>query len=367
MHTLNLVPSAHFDRSNKRSSVLKKYFCTSLILLNTCFVASSNAQSNDIVCSILRSASSPYSQKLKFGAQVSATALGLALTEYASQSREDTSPQISAIENCIASGAKAILIEPTNIKELSPALSKARSSGVLVIVLGEPVPPGDAVDISVSADRAAGLQAAAIWEMDSRKHSNGNGVLLIDENILTQSGSEQLTNGMLGVLGVDSATKIANVDNAWINNDQSTLSFKDVAKAMNQAHSNNQDIESVFLQAGPQLNDLANANNGNFDRPRVLVTDADCTSIDQMSAMSNTAALLEYPEDTSTIAMNAVNEFLKTGNRPIPTKDKSFVDSGMKLAFSRPEVQMPTEPCKIDPRLCSVEPILMVDAKKKCW
>ena len=50
----------------------------------------------------------------------------------------DNAGQVTAIENMVTAGAKAILITPSDTKAIVPAIKKARDAGVLVIALDTP-------------------------------------------------------------------------------------------------------------------------------------------------------------------------------------------------------------------------------------
>ena len=70
----------------------------------------------------------------------------------------DNASQVTAIENMVAAGAKAILITPSDTKAIVPAIRKARAAGVLVIALDSPADPQDATDALFATDNfKAGL------------------------------------------------------------------------------------------------------------------------------------------------------------------------------------------------------------------
>ena len=70
----------------------------------------------------------------------------------------DNAGQVTAIENMVAAGAKAILITPSDTKAIVPAIKKARAAGVLVIALDTPTDPKDATDALFATDNfKAGL------------------------------------------------------------------------------------------------------------------------------------------------------------------------------------------------------------------
>jgi fructose transport system substrate-binding protein len=73
----------------------------------------------------------------------------------------DNASQVTAIENMVAAGAKAILITPSETKAIVPAIRKARAAGVYVIALDSPTDPQDAADALFATDNfRAGLVTA---------------------------------------------------------------------------------------------------------------------------------------------------------------------------------------------------------------
>ncbi len=63
---------------------------------------------------------------------------------YAGKIDGDNESQVTAIETCIADGAKGILITASDTKAIVPSVKKARDAGLLVIALDTPLDPIDA-------------------------------------------------------------------------------------------------------------------------------------------------------------------------------------------------------------------------------
>ena len=85
--------------------------------------------------------------KMKEGAEAKAKEAGIDLSSYAGKVDGDAGPQITAIENCMAAGAKGILITASN-DSVIPALKKARAAGILVIALDTPIADPEAQDMT---------------------------------------------------------------------------------------------------------------------------------------------------------------------------------------------------------------------------
>ncbi len=102
-----------------------------------------SASAGDLACLITKNNTNPFFVKMKEGAEAKAKELGLEFQAFAGKVDGDAGPQIEAIENCVASGAKGILITASN-DSVIPALKDARSKGVLVIALDTPIGDADA-------------------------------------------------------------------------------------------------------------------------------------------------------------------------------------------------------------------------------
>ena len=117
-----------------------------------------SASAGDLACLITKNNTNPFFVKMKEGAEAAATAAGLDFQAYAGEKDGDAAPQITAIENCVAAGAKGILITPSN-DSVGPALKDARAAGILVIALDTPLADAEAQDMTFATDNfEAGLR-----------------------------------------------------------------------------------------------------------------------------------------------------------------------------------------------------------------
>jgi fructose transport system substrate-binding protein len=101
---------------------------------------------------ITKTETNPFFVKMKQGAEAAAKADGAKLMSAAGKFDGDNAGQITAIENMVTAGAKAILITPSDTKAIVPAVKKARAAGVLVIALDTPTDPQNATDALFATD-----------------------------------------------------------------------------------------------------------------------------------------------------------------------------------------------------------------------
>ena len=100
---------------------------------------------------------------MKEGASAKAEELGIDLSTYAGKIDGDHETQVQAIESCIASGAKGILLTASDTKAIVPVVKKARDAGLLVIALDTPLEPIDAADATFATDNFKAGELIGQW------------------------------------------------------------------------------------------------------------------------------------------------------------------------------------------------------------
>ena len=100
---------------------------------------------------------------MKEGATAKAKELGVTLKSYAGKIDGDSESQVAAIESCIASGAKGILITASDTKGIVSSVKKARDAGLLVIALDTPLEPADAADATFATDNLLAGKLIGEW------------------------------------------------------------------------------------------------------------------------------------------------------------------------------------------------------------
>ena len=113
-------------------------------LLTTALAGTALADGHTIsACLITKTDTNPFFVKMKEGATAAAEANGITLSTFAGKIDGDVETQVAAVETCIASGAKGILITPTDSRALAPVVTQAREAGALVIALDTPFEPAE--------------------------------------------------------------------------------------------------------------------------------------------------------------------------------------------------------------------------------
>src|SRR5215212_9172466 len=122
-----------------------------LLCVSACTASLAPAQ-GVVVGLITKTDTNPFFVKMKEGAIEAAKAKGARLMSAAGKFDGDNASQVTAIENMVSGGARAILIAPSDSKAIVPAIKKARDAGVLVIALDTPTDPQSAADALFATD-----------------------------------------------------------------------------------------------------------------------------------------------------------------------------------------------------------------------
>ncbi len=132
---------------------MRTYITASALALAAAGVAGTASAADISACLITKTDTNPFFVKMKEGATAAAQ------EERASSFRPmpgkydgDVETQVAAVETCIASGAKGILITPTDSRALVPVIEQAREAGALVIALDTQFEPADAADATFATD-----------------------------------------------------------------------------------------------------------------------------------------------------------------------------------------------------------------------
>ncbi|MGF6755770.1 sugar ABC transporter substrate-binding protein [Paraburkholderia sp. GAS42] len=115
-------------------------------------VSVTHAADQPVVGLITKTDTNPFFVKMRQGADAEAQKDGAKLITAAGKFDGDNASQVTAIENMLTAGAKAILITPSDTKAIVPSIKKARAAGALVIALDTPTDPQDATDALFATD-----------------------------------------------------------------------------------------------------------------------------------------------------------------------------------------------------------------------
>ena len=305
------------------------------------------AAAADLACLITKNNTNPFFVKMKEGAEQAATAAGLEFQAYAGEKDGDAAPQITAVENCVAAGAKGILITPSN-DSVGPALKKAREAGILVIALDTPLADPDAQDMTFATDNfEAGLligkwakaklgdaaKDAKIGMLDINKDNISVDVAR-DTGFLVGFGIEVPD---LKVMGSETDPRVIGHESSGANPEGGVTSVENLlAKEpnMNVVYTINEPAAEGAYQA------LKKA--GKEKGVLIVSVDGGCPGVKSVRDGVIGATSQQYPLLMASKGIEAIVAFAKDGTKPSASEGLSFFNTGVNLVTDQPVEGVPS-------------------------
>jgi fructose transport system substrate-binding protein len=338
------------DFAMSRTGRLTAVGCAAVLALGTAACGGGDSGSNaggggdkPIVGLITKTDTNPFFVKMKEGAQQAADKEGLTLQSFAGKQDGDNEAQVQAIENLISSGAKGILITPSDSKAIVPSIDKAKQAGLLVIALDTPTDPADAVDATFATDnyqagKLIGQWAKAKFDKDGKQAK----IAFLDLNANGVSVDVQRDQGFMEGFGINvgDKTKIGDENDPRIAGHDVT----DGAEAKGRSAMEN------LLQKDPSINLVYTINEpaaagayqalksaGKDKAVTIVSVDGGCPGVDNVKAGAIGATSMQFPLKMASLGVEAVSKFAKDGTKPEATAGKNFVDTGVTLITDQPQ------------------------------
>ncbi|MDP2739431.1 MAG: substrate-binding domain-containing protein [Pseudorhodobacter sp.] len=298
------------------------------------------ASAGDLVCLITKNNTNPFFVKMKDGAEAKATEMGMDFQAFAGEKDGDAAPQITAIENCVAAGAKGILITPSN-DSVGPFLKDARAAGILVIALDTPLADSEAQDMTFATDnfqaglligqwaRATlgdGAATARIGMLDINKDNISVDVQR-DTGFLTGFGIEVPD---LTVMGSETDARVIGHESSGANPEGGVTSVENLLAKdpeMNVVYTINEPAAEGAYQA------LQKAGKTGV---LIISVDGGCPGIASVKGGVIGATSQQYPLLMASKGVEAIAAFAKDGTKPTVSEGLSFFNTGVNLVTDQP-------------------------------
>jgi fructose transport system substrate-binding protein len=296
-----------------------------LALLLVCAVAPAPAQQPPVIGLITKTETNPFFVKMREGATAAASARGAKLMTAAGRYDGDNTSQVTAIENMVATGAKAILITPSDTKAIVPAIRKARAAGVLVIALDAPTDPKDATDALIATDNfKAGLLIGSYAKaaMAGKK-----------ARIATLDLAPGITVGVLRHEGFLQGFGINAGDPGIVCSADTQGDQAKAQTAMENCLQRAPDIDLVYTINEPAAAGAFRAIRAAGREKNVLIVSVDggCAGVRNIKAGMLAATSQQYPLKMAALGVDAAVEYAKTGKKVSGT-----IDTGVTLITDKP-------------------------------
>ena len=300
------------------------------------------ASAADLACLITKNNTNPFFVKMKEGAEAAATAAGLDFQAYAGEKDGDAAPQITAIENCMAAGAKGILITASN-DSVIPALKDARAAGILVIALDTPIADPEAQDMTFATDNfEAGLRIGkwAAGKLGADGVANAK-IAMLDINKDNISVDVARDTGFLVGFGIevpDLSVMGSESDARVIGHESSDANPEGGLRAMETLLAKDPDINVVYTINEPAAEGAFQAlkNAGKEGQAIIVSVDGGCPGVASVKSGVIGATSQQYPLLMASKGIEAIAAYAADGTKPVASEGLSFFNTGVNLVTDQP-------------------------------
>ncbi len=292
-------------------------------------------------CLITKNNTNPFFVKMKEGAEAKAKELGVEFQAYAGKVDGDAAPQIEAIENCIAAGAKGILITASN-DSVIPSLKKAREAGLLVIALDTPIGDKDAADATFATDNFEAGVLIGKWakaQLGDKAADAKIGMLDInkdnisvdvarDTGFLTGFGIEVPD---LKVMGSEKDPRVIGHETSNANPEGGLKSAENLLQkepGMNVIYTINEPAAEGAYQAMKAA--------GKETQALIVSVDGGCPGVKSVQGGIIGATSMQFPLLMASLGVEAVSAFAKDGTKPKNSEGLDFFNTGVQLITDKP-------------------------------
>lgn len=300
-----------------------------------------SASAADLACLITKNNTNPFFVKMKEGAEAAAAAAGLDFQAYAGEKDGDAAPQITAIENCVAAGAKGILITASN-DSVGPALKEARAAGILVIALDTPLADAEAQDMTFATDNfEAGLRIGKWAAAQLGAEAANAKIAMLDINKDNISVDVARDTGFLVGFGIevpDLTVMGSETDARVVGHESSDANPEGGLRAMETLLAKEPGINVVYTINEPAAEGAYQALKaaGKEGQALIVSVDGGCPGIASVKSGVIGATSQQYPLLMASKGIEAIAAFGKDGTKPVASEGLSFFNTGVNLVTDKP-------------------------------
>ncbi|MFH1806942.1 MAG: sugar ABC transporter substrate-binding protein [Pseudomonadota bacterium] len=310
-------------------------------------------------CLITKTDINPFFVKMKEGATVTSMHHGINLSTFAGKVDGDHETQVQAIETCIASGAKGILLTASDTKAIVPVVKKARDAGLLVIALDTPLEPIDAADATFATDNFKAGELIGQWAAAKLGADAANAkIAMLDLTPSAPSVDVLRDQGFLKGFGIDikDPDKIGDEDDPRIvGHDITNGNEEGGRKAMENLLQRDSEINVVYTINEPAAAGAYEAlkSFGLQDGVLIVSVDGGCPGVANVQDGVIGATSQQYPLLMASKGIEAIKAWAETGEKPQNTEGLNFHDTGVNLVTDQAADGVPS--------------IDVEEGMKRCW
>jgi fructose transport system substrate-binding protein len=298
------------------------------------------------VALILKEFTNPYWITMQKAAEAEAEKLGVQLHVTAGNSDDDTTSQITQIENAVAAGDAGIIIA-LNGDAVNNALLKARDAGLVVVALDTPPIPGNVADVTYATDNMAAGVLDGKW-MAAKLDGKDADIALLDDladQVITVDIDRD--HGFLQGMGIP-------IGDAKVNGKEPTSGQYTGGKGghytiacqlpTNGAQTGGQKAMETCLSKDPNINVVYAINEpaaqgavqalktaGKINDVSIVAIDGGCTNLSYIKSGEVDATAGQFPGKMAVQGVDAIAKFVKTGVKPANQSGQDFFNTGTQL------------------------------------
>ncbi|MCY3675301.1 MAG: sugar ABC transporter substrate-binding protein [Paracoccaceae bacterium] len=321
---------------------MKKLLTTAAISVSLIAGASSVSAMDVSACLITKTESNPFFVKMREGANAKAEEMGISLKSYSGKIDGDNESQVTAIETCIADGAKGILITPSDTAAIVTSVTQARDAGLLVIALDTPLDPIDAADSTFATDNFVAGELIGQWAAATMGADAANARIgLLNINVSQPTVGVLRNQGFLQGFGIDLGDP-----NKWGDEDDSRIVGHDVSNGNEEGGRTG--MENL-LAIDPMINVVYTINEpaaagayealkaiGRENDVLIVSVDGGCPGVQNIKDGVIGATSQQYPLLMASLGIEAIAAWAADGSKPDNTPGKNFYDTGVSLITDQP-------------------------------
>jgi fructose transport system substrate-binding protein len=298
-------------------------------------------------CLITKNNTNPFFVKMKEGAEAKAGEMGISLQSFAGEKDGDATPQITAIENCVASGVKGILITPSN-DDVGPALKAARDAGILVISLDTELGDKEAQDITFATDNFQAGVLIGQWAKAQMGDNAANAkIAMLNINKDNISVDVQRDTGFLTGFGIevpDLTVLGSETDPRVVGHEGWGPDPAGGQKGMELLLAKDPDINLVYTINEPAAEGAYAALKaaGKENQALIVSVDGGCPGVESVKAGVIGATSQQYPLLMASLGVEAIAAFAKDGTKPTVSEGLDFYNTGVNLITDKPADGVPS-------------------------
>lgn len=310
----------------RNRAALAAFGAVALLALAGCSGGEAEADGeDDVTIGIVElNLSNPFFGTLEKATEAAALENGWKVMKAEAKVPGDSATQVTAIENMINNGVKAIVLDPANPTALVDVVEKARDAGILVVTVNATLDPIDAADATFATDNEAAGELIGQWAKGAGPDEAQIAMLDFD---LSDGPAKGRHDGFLAGYGIDDSSDLI-VGTALT---QGTVETGQAE--MEKLLSAHPGINLVYTINEPVAHGAYNAIESISDQEVDIVSvDGACTGVQDVADEVIGATAMQFPSRMGELAVDAIATWLEDGTKP----QSGLNDSGVVLITDQP-------------------------------